>query len=124
MALAKRVRPLVATGRVVNADVADPGLDVRGVVAADAASAFFTISQTQTLISSPAGRVRLPGLDADRVYRVQLVTPGGIVETPAQSPLAWAHHDTVMTGRQLGTAGLRPPVQNPQQAVVVEVTAI
>ncbi|MFJ6678178.1 alpha-galactosidase [Microbacterium sp. NPDC091382] len=124
VALAKRVRPLVATGRLVNADVADPGLDVRGVVAADAASAFFTITQTQTLISSPAGRVRLPGLDADRVYRVQLVTPGGIVDTPAQSPLEWAHHDTVLTGRQLAVVGLRPPVQNPQQSVVVEVTAI
>ncbi|WP_020097727.1 alpha-galactosidase [Microbacterium sp. 11MF] len=124
VALAKRVRPLVATGRLVNADVADPGLDVRGVVAEDAASAFFTITQTQTLISSPAGRVRLPGLDADRVYRVQLVTPGGIVETPAQSPLEWAHGDTVLTGRQLAVVGLRPPVQNPQQSVVVEVTAV
>ncbi|MFJ6677881.1 alpha-galactosidase [Microbacterium sp. NPDC091382] len=124
VALAKRVRPLVATGRLVNADVADPGLDVRGVVAADAASAFFTITQTQTLISSPTGRVRLPGLTPDRVYRVQLVTPGGIVETPAQSPLEWAHHDTVLTGRQLAVVGLRPPVQNPQQAVVIEVTAI
>ncbi|CAL4858560.1 alpha-galactosidase [Microbacterium sp. MM2322] len=124
VALAKRVRPLVATGRLMNADVADPGLDVRGVVAADAASAFFTITQTQTLISSPAGRVRLPGLDADRTYRVQLVTPGGLVQIPAQSPLEWAHHETVLTGRQLAVVGLRPPVQNPQQSVVVELTAL
>jgi alpha-galactosidase len=124
VALAKRVRPLVATGRLVNADVADPGLDVRGVVAEDAASAFFTITQTQTLIASPAGRVRFPGLNADRTYRVQLVTPGGIVETPAQSPLEWAHHDTVLTGRQLAVVGIRPPVQNPQQSVVVELTAV
>ncbi|GAB2694432.1 alpha-galactosidase [Microbacterium marinum] len=123
VALAKRVRPLVATGRVVNVDVADPGLDVRGVVAADAASAFFTIAQTQTLISSPAGRVRLPGLDPERTYRVRVATPGGIVQTPAQSPLVWAHHDTVLTGRQLALVGVRPPVQNPQQATVIEITA-
>ncbi|MEU2204060.1 alpha-galactosidase [Microbacterium oleivorans] len=122
--LAKRVRPLVATGRLVNADVADPGLDVRGVVADDQASAFFTITQTQTLISSPAGRVRFPGLDPDRTYRIEIVTPDGIIDTPAQSPLEWAHHDTVLTGRQLAVVGLRPPVQNPQQAVVVEVTAV
>ncbi|WP_404445348.1 alpha-galactosidase [Microbacterium marinum] len=123
VALAKRVRPLVATGRVVNVDVADPGLDVRGVVAADAASALFTIAQTQTLISSPAGRVRMPGLDPDRTYRVRVATPGGIVQTPAQSPLVWAHHDTVLTGRQLALVGVRPPVQNPQQATVIEITA-
>ncbi|MCR2813862.1 alpha-galactosidase [Microbacterium sp. zg.Y1084] len=123
VALAKRVRPLVAAGRVVNVDVADPGLDVRGVVAADAACAFFTVTQTQSLISSPTGRVRMPGLDPDRTYRVRIVTPGGIVQEPAQSPLDWAHHDTVLTGRQLALVGVRPPVQNPQQATVVEITA-
>ena len=122
VALAKRVRPLVATGRLVNVDVADPGLDVRGVVSADRDAAFFTISQTTTLISSPAGRVRLPGLDESAEYRVRLVTPGGITEQPAQSPLVWAHEDTVLTGRQLGVVGVRPPVQNPQQSVVVELT--
>ncbi|MFS2243011.1 alpha-galactosidase [Microbacterium sp. OR16] len=121
VALAKRVRPLVATGRIVNSDVADPGLDVRGIVAADAASAFFTITQSQTLISSPTGRVRLPGLEDDRTYRVRVVTPGGIVSAPAQSPLEWAHHDTVLTGRQLAVVGLRPPVQNPQQSTVIEI---
>ncbi len=123
VALARRVRPLVATGRVVNVDVADPGLDVRGVVSPDRDHAFFTIAQTRTLIASPTGRVRLPGLDPDRPYRVRLVTPGGLVQEPAQSPLAWAHHDTVLSGRQLAVAGIRPPVQNPQQAVVVELTA-
>lgn len=122
VALSKRVRPLVATGRLVNVDVVDPGLDVRGVVSADRDAAFFTITQTQTLISSPAGRVRFPGLDAATEYRVRLVTPGGIVEQPAQSPLAWAHDDTVLTGRQLAVVGVRPPVQNPQQSVVVEIT--
>ncbi|WP_150953242.1 alpha-galactosidase [Microbacterium testaceum] len=123
VALARRVRPLVATGRLVNVDVVDPGLDVRGVVSADRNRAFFTIAQTQTLIASPAARVRLPGLDPDRSYRVRLVTPGGLVQEPAQSPLPWADHDTVLTGRQLAASGIRPPVQNPQQAVVVELTA-
>jgi len=55
---------------------------------------------------------------------VQLVTPGGLVQIPAQSPLEWAHHETVLTGRQLAVVGLRPPVQNPQQSVVVELTAL
>ncbi|MGB4777718.1 alpha-galactosidase [Microbacterium sp.] len=123
VALAKRVRPVVATGRVVNVDTVDPGLDVRGVVSEGAAHAFFTIAQAQTLAASPSGRVRLPGLDPDRAYRVRLVTPGGIVQNPAQSPLEWALHDTVLTGRELAVTGVRPPVQNPQQAVVIELTA-
>ena len=121
--LSKQVRPLVATGASVQVDTADPGLDVRGVISDDQSRAYFTVAQTQTLISSPAGRVRLPGLDPDRDYQVRLVTPGGITESPAQSPLAWAHHNTVLTGRMLSIVGVRPPVQNPQQGIVIELTA-
>ncbi|WP_207456048.1 alpha-galactosidase [Herbiconiux sp. SYSU D00978] len=123
VALARRVRPLVATGRSVNADLADDALDVRGVVAADRRQAFFTFTQSGTLPASPSGRVTLPGLDPDASYRLRVVTPGGIVQHPAQSPLEWAHHQTVLTGRQLAVAGIRPPVQNPQQATVIELTA-
>ncbi len=99
----------------MNVDVVDPGLDVRGVIAADRDHAFFTIAQTQTLIASPAGRVRLPGLDPDRAYRVRLVTPGGLVQEPAQSPLPWAHHDTVLTGRQLAASGSARPCRTPSR---------
>jgi len=121
--LAKRLRPLVATGSMVHVDTAEPALDVRGVVSADRSQAFFTVAQTQTLIASPGGRIRLPGLDPDREYRIRLATPGGIVQHPAQSPLAWAHHETTLTGRMLATAGVRPPVQNPQQATIIELSA-
>ena len=96
---------------------------MRGVISDDQSRAYFTVAQTQTLISSPAGRVRLPGLDPDREYQVRLVTPGGITESPAQSPLAWAHHNTVLPGRMLSRVGVRPPVQNPQQGIVIELTA-
>lgn len=121
--LAKRLRPLIARGRMVHVDGTDPGIDVRGVVAADASSAVFTIAQTDTSVAYPAGRVRMPGLDPDRLYRVSVVaTPEGR-DDPSQSPLAWAHHDTALTGRELDAVGLRPPVQFPQQATVVELTA-
>ena len=121
--LAKRVRPIVATGSIVHVDTAEAGLDVRGAVSADRSHAFFTVSQTQTLVASPGGRIRLPGLDPDREYRVRLATPGGVVQHPAQSELAWAHHDTVLSGRMLATVGVRPPVQNPQQATIIELAA-
>lgn len=123
VALAKRLRPLVAHGRVVHVDGVEPGIDVRGMVAADATSAVFTITQVETSIAYPAGRVRMPGLAPDRLYRVQLLAVGREGHDAAQSPLAWAHHDTVLTGRELESVGLRPPVQFPQQASVVELTA-
>ncbi|WP_051619905.1 alpha-galactosidase [Haematomicrobium sanguinis] len=120
--LAKRVRKLVATGTIIHADSAgiDQGLDVRGVVDHQKHQAFFTITQPRTVVASPTGRVRIPGLDPERSYTVTIATPGGPVQNPAQSPLEWAHGDTVLTGRQLALAGIRPPVQNPQQATVIE----
>ena len=120
VALARRLRALVATGRMIHVDHPDPGTDVRGMVAADGASAVFTISQTQTDVVWPGGRVRLPGLDPDRTYDIDTLAPGGAQEGPGQSPLLWAQRGIALTGRQLATAGLRPPVQNPGHAIVLE----
>lgn len=121
--LARRLRPLVAEGRVVHVDGTDPGIDVRGMVARDASVAVFTITQTDTVVASPAGRLRMPGLQPDRAYRVRVISTAEPRDDPGQSPLAWAHHDTILTGRELATVGLRPPIQFPQQATVVELTA-
>ena len=92
VALAKRLRPLVATGRTVDVDGTDPGIDVRGMVAADAASAVFTITQTETTVAYPAGRVRLPGLDPDRALPRCASSPtASTATTPGSPPLEWAH---------------------------------
>lgn len=133
IALAKRLRPLVATGRVVNVDGVEPGIDVRGVVAPDQEHAVYTIVQTATTAAYPPGRVRLPGLAAARLYAVRVLSgPGAGSGTgsgsgdqePGQSPLAWTRYETVLTGAELDAVGLRPPVQFPERATVVEVTAL
>ena len=133
IALAKRLRPLVATGRVVNVDGVEQGLDVRGIVAPDRTTAVYTIVQTATTAAYPPGRVRLPGLAPDRLYTVRAGSGAGAgagsgsgsgSDEPGQSPLAWMQHDTVLTGAELDAVGLRPPVQFPQRATVVEVTAL
>ncbi|KNY04717.1 alpha-galactosidase [Microbacterium sp. GCS4] len=123
VAFVKRVRPLVATGRVVHVDGADAGIDVRGVVATDATNAVFTVTQAATSVAYPAGRVRLPGLDADRRYRLRVSAPAGGVSDAGQSPLLWAQGDgIVLTGRQLAVTGIRPPVQHPGRLTLLELT--
>jgi alpha-galactosidase len=119
--LAKRIRPLVATGRTVDVDGTEPGIDLRGVVAPDGSSAVFTLTQTDTTAAYPPGRVRIPGLDPDRRYRLRTV--GGSTGTAAQSALPWQEHPTVLTGRELDVVGLRPPVQYPQRSTVIELVA-
>lgn len=124
IAIAKRIRPLIAGGRTVDVDGTDPGVDVRGIVAEDAASALFTITQVTTSIAYPPGRIRMPGLDPARRYRVDVLTAGVPHSDAGQSPLEWAVQPTVLTGRELATVGLRPPVQLPQRSTVVELTAL
>lgn len=118
---AKRIRPLVATGRTVDVDDTEPGIDVRGVVAQDGSSAVFTLTQTDTTAAYPPGRVRLPGLDPARHYRLRVV--GDATSAAAQSELAWQTYDTTLTGRELDAVGLRPPVQYPQRSTVIELVA-
>ena len=94
---------------------------MRGIVAEDAAHAVFTITQVATSAAYPAGRVRFPGLDPARSYALRILSRPA--HDPAQSPLAWAEEPVTMTGHELGSIGVRPPVQFPQQATVVEIVS-
>ena len=78
-------------------------------------------SQTDTTVAYPPGRVRIPGLDAGRRYRIRVV--GGPTGDAAQSGLQWRDEDVTLTGRELDAVGLRPPVQYPQRSTVIELVA-
>ncbi|GAA2173737.1 alpha-galactosidase [Agrococcus versicolor] len=121
VALWRRHRAMLATGRVVHADLADASVDVRGVVAADGAEALVTITQVASSRSHPGARVRIPGLDADRAYRVTTLSPDDAA-TPGQSPLQWASGVT-LTGATLGVVGLRAPALLPQQLALLHLEA-
>lgn len=121
--LANRLRPLVAGGRVMHVDGTEPGIDVRGIVAEDDSFAVYTITQTLTSASYPPGRIRMPGLKASQRYRLDVLSRGDSGNA-GQSPLQWADTETVLTGRELAHAGVRPPVQLPQQSTVVGLTAV
>ena len=100
----------------------DEATDLRGVVAADGATALFAFTQVQTAVLHPPGRFTVPGLEPDRRYTVRIVA-GSTADGPGQSPLAWAEAPPRLTGRQLATAGLRAPVLHPGQLVLLELTS-
>ena len=99
------------------------GSTCAGMVAHDGSSAVFTITQVETTVAYPAGRIRLPGLDPARTYRLHVARAGDEGDAAGQSALEWAQHPTVLTGRQLAATGIRPPVQLPQQSTVLELIA-
>jgi alpha-galactosidase len=111
VALAKRFRPLLHSGRTVRVDHPDPAVWAHGVVAADGSAALFAFVLVDRPLTWPPGPVRLPGLDPATRYRLTPVGPGAgaePVEAGTSRP-AWQGGGAEHTGRALATAGVRPP---------------
>jgi alpha-galactosidase len=97
----KRFRALLHSGEVVRADLPDPAYALHGVVSADRSEALFCFVALATSAYERPGAVRLPGLDPDRIYRVD---------------------DVTLSGRALAKVGLQMPLLGPEQAVLIEVS--
>ena len=124
VAFHKENRELFHTGASVHADLADPALDVRGVVAADGSRAVFALTQRTASTTYPSGRITLPGLLPDTLYRIRLSQPLDDHLGNGQSPLEWALGETILSGRLLAATGLQSPVLFPEHAVLITVDQI
>ncbi len=122
VALHKELRPLLHTGRVVRADRGSEDFLLHGVVAQDGSRAVYSAVQLAQSITSDVGRVRLPGLTKDRVYRVRKTpTPGPQSRTAPW----WVDGGTVeLNGATLASVGVQVPAQFPESAILLDVHAI
>lgn len=125
----QRLRPLIQTGRTVgdgDDDAAAPTL--RGVVAQDRSEGVFTIV-TPTTTPDTLARVRFPGLDPARRYRLTASVPNTL-GPPWQVPDWLRAPDLdaegtapILSGSVLSTVGLEFPTFHPERAVVVHLRA-
>ncbi|MCU1638133.1 MAG: Alpha-galactosidase [Microbacteriaceae bacterium] len=116
----KHYRELLHTGRLLHADVHDPAIDVRGVVAADDSSALFAVSQVTTSVAYTPGRITFPGLDPDRRYTLSPALPSRQLRSAGLSPLRWAERPLTLSGLALATVGIQAPVQLPERVTLIE----
>lgn len=121
VAFHKANRELFHSGSSVHADLPDPALDLRGVVARDGGRAVYSLTQRTASTTYPSGRITLPGLVPDTLYRVRLSEPLNDDVGNGQSPLEWAQSETILSGRLLAATGLQSPVLFPEQAVLITV---
>ncbi|TDQ54192.1 alpha-galactosidase [Actinorugispora endophytica] len=121
-ALYREVRGLLHSGDVVRADSPDPGAWTHGVVAADGSEALLAYARLDTSPEAQPGRVRLPGLDPRRRYRVRVrdeLSP----RARGEAPPAWFDGPPpVLGGAVLGRAGLAMPVLDPGAGVLLHLT--
>ena len=94
-------------------------------MSADASDALFSFVAVATTVQNPPGAVRLPGLDPERTYRVEVVEPGHRIKAyNHHAGPAWWTTGAELRGATLATVGLQAPGLAPEHLVVVKATAV
>jgi alpha-galactosidase len=118
VALYKEHRDLLHHGHVVRIDHADPSMHVHGVVAQNRSQAIYAIVALATSVWTPPGRVLLPGLDPDALYRLRPLTD----EIPAFGPdrmTPWWQAGATLPGKVLSHVGVQIPAQLPEHLLLL-----
>jgi alpha-galactosidase len=125
VALHKRFRDLLHSGRVVRSDHPDPDLWVHGVVEPDGQEAIFAVVGVRHRVWTRPGRVRLPGLVADSTYRLTLLAPADAVPTNDTRPAPWLTSVPVdLTGSMLASVGLEIPGMYPERLLLLHLQSV
>lgn len=115
-------RHLLFTGTLVRGDSADESLWVQGVVSHDRSEGLYELTTRKRSGVSPRNRFRLPGLEAEKVYRVRPVIvgthPAGLIDPPWFGP---THEGVLMTGRMLDLSGIHTPKLFTDQVLLISV---
>jgi alpha-galactosidase len=112
----KRFRPLLHTGTVVHADHPDPAHWLHGVVAPDRTEALYAFVSLRTAEWTPPGPLRLPGLNPQALYQIELLSAG--ITAPD-----WASAPLTLPGAVLERAGLQAPALRPEQLCLIHASA-
>jgi alpha-galactosidase len=146
IALFKKHRQMLLTGTVIRADFPDETFAVSGVVSTDLGTAIYAMTSLARSEVALLGRIRLPGLDPGRRYRVTPLMlnfpPSGLVPPPwwgatrigrdpyegaLPAPTRFAASGSpgiVLSGTALAGVGLSAPVVDPEHTVLYLAEAI
>ena len=120
VALHKRLRPLLHSGRTHRVDHPDPNSLVHGVVANDRSHAVFAYAQLQPTQATVTAPVRLVDLESESTYRVTIIDDLGLPTEMSRRSPPWFPGPINASGAQLMRTGLRLPVIHAEQALLIE----
>ena len=117
--LYKAERHLVHTGTAVHSDYSDAAYWAHGYVSPARDRALFAFVAVGTSLAAQPGRIRIPGLDPGRTYRLEPIelSSGALVRS-ADGPPTWWTEPTSAGGHTLATVGLQAPMLYPEQALL------
>jgi alpha-galactosidase len=121
VALHRQHRQLLHEGDVVRLDT-EPSVCAHGVYAADRSAGLVSFAQLTTGDGLAPSPLVLPGLDPDRVYRVEHVALPGLRLGHGRLPDWWAS-GCELTGAALAAVGVQLPALLPETAVLLSLRA-
>ena len=119
----KENRELLHHGKSVRIDYPDPHGYLYGVVGYDQKRALFTYAQLTPTVAVHPAAMKFRGLEAGQSYRITPVYPAGKPHFMLHKTPTWMHGVT-LTGRELEVIGLTTPILGPEQAMMIEITAL
>jgi alpha-galactosidase len=125
VALYKRKRNLLHSGKAIRVDHPDQNSYIYGVVAQDKSEALFAIAARDMSESTFPAMARIPGLDPLQIYNVRSIPDAGVARTMQRGYPAWmlGEDGVTLSGIELATIGLRPPILAPENAILIEIKA-
>jgi len=122
--LYKELRPIVHTGRTVHPELRDPSWRATGFVAPEQDAAVVVVATVASLEDARAERLRIPGLDPLRRYRVRVRREIGTAAYGWIAPGWFTTGEVELPGAVLAEIGLQLPTLWPVQAFVLHVEAV
>ena len=123
IAVYKQYRGLLHSGAIVRSDETADGAYLHGVVAHDQREGIFAFVIMERNVTWPIGRMQIPGLAADKNYRVSVVKPTSTPD-PVRQMAPWMTQEVTATGQMLGSVGLTVPGLFPDNLVVFHVSEV
>jgi alpha-galactosidase len=142
----KANRPLLMGGDLVRVDFPDPAILAYGIIAADRSAAIYTVASIGTSDVILPGRLRFPGLDPDRQYRIRPILvgppPSGLSPPPwwgasttefepsgDRRDVGWGlpadgGEGLILTGAMLASAGVMAANMHPEHAILYRAGAV
>jgi len=115
VALHKQHRQLIHSGDLVRLDT-QQFENSFGVVAANRQEALFSYALLASSPSTTAGRLRFRGLDADKLYRVNIIWP--LQPSSSSASIVDVINGSVISGDALSNAGLQLPIMQPETLLI------
>jgi alpha-galactosidase len=115
-------RELIHSGNPVRVDSPDEYF-LQGVVSQDKSKAIFSYATLQAGKGSRPDSLCFPGLEEKRNYWVKAVYPAGEPKFIQRTQVGWLE-GIKLSGKALAQVGVRAPIMNPENALLIEIEAI